>query len=317
MKGKLQELEMAESVNYESLIDQEVWAFIRRVENFYPADTAQRSTAEQREIYTNMCREFSYARPADVVVEDAHVNTTPVRRYTAANSVNQAHVIFAHGGGFVVGNLDSHDDVCAELCNTTGLGVTAVDYRLSPEHKHPAAFEDCLAVTLAEAQRLAIPVILCGDSAGATLCASVAHHLRDSPSKVSVAGQVLIYPALGGGETESYFTHANAPMLTSKEMEFYIGVRTDGPPPTNDPSFAPLADTHFADLPKTLVLSAECDPLCDDGRVYCDAINQAGGQALWRCEKGLVHSYLRARHTSAKAKASFKAITDALSDFAK
>ncbi len=308
---------MAESVNYESLIDQDVWAFIRRVENFYPADTAQRSTAEQREIYTNMCKAFSYARPAGIVAEDGLIDSIPVRRYTAANPDNHAHIIFAHGGGFVVGDLDSHDDVCAELCNTTGLGVTAVDYRLAPEHKHPAAFDDCLAVTIYEAQRLGSPVLLCGDSAGGTLCASVAHHLRDSQSNVAVAGQVLIYPALGGGETESYLTHANAPMLTSKEMEIYSGVRTDGPPPTNDPSFAPLADTNFSDLPKTVVLSAECDPLCDDGRLYCDAINNAGGQAQWRCEKGLVHSYLRARHTSVKAKASFKAMTDALSNLAR
>jgi len=129
---------------------------------------------------------------------------------------------------------------------------------------------------------------------------------------------VLIYPELGGDHTRgSYLDHANAPMLTLEEVHFYLNVRVDGSPPTNDASFAALQDTHFTDLPNTLVLSAECDPLSDDGRVYCDAIKQAGGNARWRHEKGLVHGFLRARHSSARAKQSFKAITDQLAEFAK
>jgi len=312
--------------DYQQLIDQEVWGFIERTDNWYPADAVQRSIDEQRSIYTAMCREFFNGHPEGVEVNDAvvqaqegaHALAIPVRRYSPKITSADARIIYMHGGGFVVGGLDSHDDVCAELCATTGLGVTSIDYRLSPEHKHPAAFNDCLDVVQYEAQRLGVPLLLCGDSAGGNLCAAVSHYLRSSTEPSPVTGQVLIYPGLGGNKNAgSYLVHANAPMLTLEEVSYYSNVRADGALPVNDATFAPLQDEHFRDLPNTLVLSADCDPLCDDGRVYCDAINDAGGKARWRKEAGLVHGYLRARHSSARAKASFKAITDQLSEFAK
>jgi len=312
---------MNKTPDYRALIDQEIWDFIEHTDRWYPADAVQRTIDEQRTIYTAMCREFSNGRPERVQVSDDLVETcepnVPVRRYWCTDAKADSHIIYVHGGGFVVGNLDSHDDVCAELCDTTGLGVTSIDYRLSPEHKHPKAFDDCVAVVQHEAQRLGVPLLLCGDSAGGNLCAAVAHRLRSAKQHSPVLGQVLIYPALGGDpDTGSYLTHANAPMLTLDEVSFYSLVRVDESLPTNDASFAPLHDDNFADLPNTFVLSSECDPLSDDGRLYCEAINQAGGNATWRNEKGLVHGYLRARHTSSRARASFKAITDRLSEFA-
>jgi len=308
--------------DYRSLIDEEIWDFIERTDRWYPADAVQRTIDEQRAIYTAMCREFYNGHPDGVEVSDQVVNvpehSVQVRRYSPKHVKAHSHVIYIHGGGFVVGDLDSHDDVCAELCVTTGLGVTAIDYRLSPEHKHPAAFDDCLAVVQLEAQRLDLPLILCGDSAGGNLCAAVAHHLRSSKKPGSIIGQVLIYPVLGGdSNTGSYVTHANAPMLNREEVSYYVNVRADGTPPTNDASFAPLQDDNFSCLPNTLVLSAECDPLSDDGRHYCEAINKAGGKAQWRNETGLVHGYLRARHSSTRARESFKAVTDQLSEFAR
>lgn len=298
-----------------------MWDFIERTDRWYPADAVQRTINEQRSIYIAMCREFFNGHPDGVEVSDQVVefpqHSVPVRRYLSRGEKTNSHIIYMHGGGFVVGGLDSHDDVCAELCDTTRLGVTAIDYRLSPEHKHPAAFNDCLAVVQHEAQRLGVPLLLCGDSAGGNLCAAVSHRLRSSEKSGIVIGQVLIYPALGGDpDIGSYIAHANAPMLTREEVSYYENVRVDGLPPTNDASFAPLQDDNFSNLPNTLVLSAECDPLSDDGRLYCEAINQAGGKARWRNETGLVHGYLRARHASSRAKESFKAITDQLNEFA-
>ena len=316
---------MTKTPDYKILIDQEIWDFIGRTDRWYPADAVQRTVDEQRSIYTAMCREFFNGHPDGVQVSNQVVEAgelyVPVRRYSPDRTKASAHIVYMHGGGFVVGDLDSHDDVCAELCAATGLGVTSIDYRLSPEHKHPAAFNDCLAVVQHEAQRLGVPLLLCGDSAGGNLCAAVAHRLRSTKNASPVFAQVLIYPALGpaiGGEsaTGSSVIHANAPMLTRDEVNFYLQVRVDGTLPTNDASFAPLHDDNFANLPHTLVLSAECDPLSDDGRLYCEAINQAGGIARWRNEPGLVHGYLRARHSSARAKASFEAITDQLSEYA-
>jgi len=314
---------MREQPDYRALIDQQVWDFIERTERWYPVDTVLRSIDEQRSVYTAMCREFSNDHPEGVQSTDSLValqaHAVPVRRYSSVNinARTDAHIIYAHGGGFVVGDLNSHDDVCAELCAITGFGVTSIDYRLSPEHKHPAAFNDCLLVTQFEANRLGVPLLLCGDSAGGNLCAAVSHRLRDSENRIPVIGQVLIYPQLGGDHHKgSYTTHANAPMLSKDEVDYYLYVRVNDALPDNDTSFAPLHDSDFSNLPPTLVLSAECDPLCDDGRHYCQAINHAGGKAQWRNEKGLVHGYLRARHTSTRAKESFRVITDGLSAFA-
>jgi len=314
---------MNKTPDYRKLIDQEGWDFIKRTDQWYPADAVQRTIDEQRSIYTAMCREFFQGHPDGVQIENAVVDTQglppiPVRRYSQANMSNDCVIIYVHGGGFVVGDLDSHDDVCAELCATTGLSVTSVDYRLSPEHKHPAAFDDCLCVVRHEAQRTGAPLLLCGDSAGGNLCAAVAHWLRSNNEPSPVYGQVLIYPELGGDHTVgSYIEHAHAPQLPRDEVEYYLNVRVDGSPPVNDVSFAPLQDKNFSNLPITLVLSAACDPLSDDGRLYCDAINRAGGSAQWRNETGLVHGYLRARHNSSRAQASFKVITDQLSEFAR
>lgn len=307
--------------NYQALIDQEIWAFIERTNSWYPADAVERSVDEQRAIYTAMCRAFFNGYPSGVEACDAVIESNdcaiPVRRYNAVRPKLDAHVVYIHGGGFVVGDLDSHDDVCAELCNATSLGITSIDYRLAPEHKHPAAFNDCVSAVRFEAARLMKPLLLCGDSAGGNLCAAVAHAVRADKTQAMISGQVLIYPTLGAVGCEgSFVTHANAPMLTCAELDYYAQVRVDDKPLSNDVTFAPLQDQDFTNLPRTLVVSAECDPLSDDGRLYCEAINNAGGQAQWRNERGLVHGYLRARHASCRARASFAAIVAGLSDFA-
>jgi acetyl esterase len=220
--------------------------------------------------------------------------------------------VYFHGGGFVVGGLHSHDDVCAEICHATGFPVTAVDYRLCPEHRHPAAFDDAVAGVNKVWQASQAPIVLCGDSAGGNLAAAVSHHLRGE--SVDLAGQVLIYPGLGGDtSTGSYVQHANAPMLSTEEVEYYSTLRVHPAQDKTDATLAPLCDTNFASLPPTLIFSAECDPLSDDGRHYRDRILQAGGKAAWFNENGLVHGYLRARNTVTRAAASFQRIVASVS----
>ncbi len=221
---------------YDRLIDEETWAFIDRTDSFYPPDAVTRSIGEQRAVYDAMCREFHAGYPEGVTVADRAIAGVPCRAYTAGGS--EALVLYIHGGGFVVGGRESHDDVCAELCERTGLDVIAVDYRLCPEHPHPAAYEDCRAVykAVAEGRR----VVLVGDSAGGNLCAAVAHTMR--PHRPD--GQVLIYPGLGGHPHEgSYVEHADAPLLTRDDIVFYHGVRTGGAPPPDEVAFAPLSDS--------------------------------------------------------------------------
>lgn len=296
--------------DYQTLIDAPTWDFIRRTDASYPPDTATLTIAEQRAIYDRMCRVFFQGYPPGVTARDEPIAGVACRRYPGA----QPTVVYLHGGGYVVGGLDSHDDVCAEIRAATGLTVVAVDYRLSPEHRHPAALEDALAVIRALLAQG--PVVLAGDSAGGNLAAAASHVLR--AEGLAPLGQVLIYPGLGGNMDQgSYLTHAHAPMLTRDEVLFYKDIRHGHPPPEGDATVSPLQDSDFAGLPPTVTFGAECDPLCDDAASYAAAITAAGGRAHSFLEQGLVHGYLRARSTVPRAAASFTRITQAIAALAR
>lgn len=295
--------------DYQTLIDAPTWAFIRETEGWYPPDAVGLSVAEQRAVYDRMCAAFRRPRPAGLAVEDRALGGVPCRIYRPATPRDTA--MYFHGGGFVVGGLDSHDDVCAEIAAGCGLTVISADYRLSPEHLHPAAFDDCLAATRAAAERG--PLILCGDSAGGALAASVAHAMR---GEVALAGLVLIYPGLGGDRDRgSYLTHAQAPMLTREDVLYYDRIRHGGPAP-RDATAAALHDGDFSGLPPVVAASAECDPLADDGRDYCERVRAAGGRAEWLLDAGLVHGWLRARHTVPRARAAFARLLERISALA-
>jgi len=300
---------------YDQLIDEETWAFIERTEAWYPPDAVELPIEKNREIYNAMCREFLADYPVGVGSSDEIINSPhgPVacRIYENENIKPAASVVYGHGGGFVVGGLDSHDDVCAEICGATGFTIMSIDYRLSPEHVHPTAFEDMLAGFEYAAMQYNLPIIMAGDSAGATLAAAVCHHTRKHKRKP--AGQVLIYPSLGGDMSKgSYLEHSDAPLLNIRDMSFYTGIREGKADCSADPTYAPLVDTDFSDLPPTVIISAQCDLLSDDGREYRDRILRTGGRAVWFNEVGLVHGYLRARHSVQRAMDSFQRAADAI-----
>ncbi|MER8582149.1 alpha/beta hydrolase [Mesorhizobium sp. M1423] len=300
--------------NYKTLIDAETWAFIERTNSYYPPDTIDYTIAEQREIYNRMCREFFAGYPQGVTAETTAIATPwhiPIRVYRAPAPETAAMVLYFHGGGFVLGGLDSHDDLCAELCSRTGYEVVSVDYRLAPEHLHPAAFDDAISAFEWASTTYERPILLCGDSAGGNLAAAVSHATRGHARKP--IGQILVYPGLGGDSSAgSYVTHAEAPMLNVRDLVFYRDIRTGGEDRTGDLTLSPLADADFANLPPTVVITAECDPLSSDGEAYRDRIVAAGGRAWWLEEPGLVHGYLRARHTVGRARSSFTRIVDAV-----
>ncbi|MEL0033315.1 MAG: alpha/beta hydrolase fold domain-containing protein, partial [Paracoccaceae bacterium] len=198
-------------------------AFIEKSQAQYPSNATDQTIEEQRATYQKLCLDFNYGRPVGVLSNDAMIQHIPVRRYffdtaildsqnkNSASPTEKRLIIYFHGGGFVLGNLDSHDDICAEICAGTGYEVVSVAYRLAPEHRHPAMFEDALLATKVLIAKNDFPVILCGDSAGGNLAAAVAHALRPEPE--SIIGQLLIYPTLGPNTgTGSYERHALAPM---------------------------------------------------------------------------------------------------------
>ena len=314
---------------YKTLLHDETWAFIERTNSWYPPESIDWSVAQIREAYNAMCREFSAGRPKGVEVEDRSVPARApareigTRRYlptgrTIENGPDLVPglIVYFHGGGFVVGGLDSHDDVCAEICHRTGFAVISADYRLSPEHLYPSDFEDAVCVfqsLKAVKTKRDVPVILVGDSAGGNIAAALSHECRMEGFQPD--GQVLIYPGLGSNlDQGTFIEHASAPLLSTEETKFYKNIRTGGDERLlQDASCCPLNDRDFSGLPPTIVISAECDPLSGDGKDYCDRILAVGGKAHWVNERGLVHGYLRARHSVKRARDSFTRIVDAIS----
>ncbi len=280
-------------VDYRNLLDADVWNFIEETLAFYPVDAAARPLAEQRVLYEDMALHFKAKRPAGLEVEDNCAGGVPIRIYGAHGGVR---IVYAHGGGFVLGGLESHDDVCAEIAAATGRQVISVDYRLAPEHAHPAAYDDVLTVV----QYFAAtgPVLLAGDSAGGTIMASVCGTCRFD----SLVGQVLIYPMLGfSSEEGSYALHANAPLLSREDVMGYAAIRGGDPA---DPKLNPSIG-DFSLVPETVIFAAECDPLHDDAALYAQKLLAAGGVGKVISDGGLVHGWLRARHRAKRAGESF------------
>lgn len=294
-------------------LDDEMLAFIESYIEVSSLSTAT-SIAEQRRDYDKMVRHFCYKRPDNVSSHDENVSgrhgEIPLRHYRYRGGNDSALVLFVHGGGFILGSLDSHDDICAELCARTGYNLVSVDYRLSPEFLHPVHLDDMEDAFRACGHN---HTVLVGASAGATLCAALSHRIGAEPLRA--AGQVLIYPGLGGDRLglDSYRDNAEAPLLSSKDIQFYRGVRwADDELPVSDPEFYPLAADDFSGAPPTVAISADIDPLRDDAACYVAKLTAAGIAAEWINESGLVHDYLRARHVSRRASAAFSRICDAI-----
>lgn len=296
-----------------SIADPEVLAFIHRTESFYPDGAVEMTIAEQRRLYDKMAAAFRQPRPDGVAVTnstlDGPVGALAVRHYNVENS-RVPRVLYFHGGGFVVGGLDSHDDVCAEIALRCEIDVISTEYRLCPEHPHPAAYEDTLAAIDHASDR---PVILVGDSAGANLAAAAA-----LTRHAALVGQVLIYPGLGGEVLglRSYSEHAEAPLLTTADIHAYHRLRLDGSTAASDPTAAPLLADDLSGLPPCFVSAAECDPLCDDGVEFVRRLQAAGVSAEISIEAQLPHGHLRARTCSKRASAAFDRIILAISKMA-
>ena len=320
---------MTGSRRYTMLADDGIRRFLAQSERFYPPGAVDHSMAAQRRFYERMCAHFRQERPPGLQVTDttaAHRagGKVPVRIYQPAPDHNLPVVLYLHGGGYVLGGLESHDDICAELALKANVAVLAVDYRLAPEHTFPAAVEDCRAVVdwLLDGRCPQAPQVtdylVAGDSAGGNLAAGLALWARDTGRK-NPRGQVLIYPALGGDPAKgSYLEQANAPGLSTKDMAFYASAYI-GPPdhPGHQDKYAcPLRETDFTGLAPAFMVACEFDPLRDDCFDYEQCLRRDGVEAIVRHEPLLVHAFLRARHMSTPAAKSFEAIISAASALA-
>jgi len=287
--------------------------FMAICDSFYPPDAVSASIAQQRQWYDALCARFDQSLPKGLHTRDDVLSgSIPVRRYYPADMRTETILVYLHGGGFVVGSLESHHAICAEIADNAGAELIAVDYRLAPEHWWPTQTDDCFSVLkqlLAEEKS----VVLIGDSAGGNLAAGLA--IRAKADGLSgVVGQILIYPALGGDLVSgSYHEMAEAPGLTTADVAYYRSVLRA---PAGNPVAEPLASQSVAALPPTFITVAHYDPLRDDGRNYAARLAQAGVEVWFREEPQMVHAWLRARHMSDGARTGFAAICAAARQFA-
>jgi acetyl esterase len=217
-------------------------------------------------------------------------------------------LVFFHGSGFVIYDLDCYEKECRLLAHGAGVVVVSVDYALAPEHPFPAAVDDCLAATrwvaehrdeLDVADR---PLIVGGDSAGGTLAAVVSALLRDD-SDVTIAGQMLVYPATDlAHEASSYAENGEGHLLTTTVMRFFIECYTPDANDRLDPRASPLVAADFTRLPPTLVVTAEYDPLRDEGEAYAHALEEAGVAVQLVRFDGAVHGFWQLTPVSALAR---------------
>lgn len=290
------------------ITDPQILDFIARNDASYPPEANGASAVENRRYYDAMCDQFRAPRPEGLVVEDRMIGGVPCRIYGSDQGV---FVLYLHGGGYVVGGLDSHDDVCAEISDATGMTVVSADYRLAPEHRYPAQINDVQSVWLALTAQGRRGVVT-GDSAGGNLAAALCLAMRDRGGPMPL-GQVLIYPGLGGDQTApSYTENAMAPLLRTQDLGSYRAMLHDTDESATDPLAAPLRASDLSGLPPAFIVSADVDPLRDDARDYAQRLNAAGVPSQWRNEPQLVHGHLRARRTSDRARRSFSAIIAAI-----
>src|SRR2546428_1348707 len=234
-------------------------------------------------------------------VEDRDIagpeGTIPVRIYTPEGKAPFPVLVFFHGGGWVIGNIESHDTVCRSLTNMANCITVSVDYRLAPEHKFPAAPEDCYAATQWVAANAAMfngdtsRIAVGGDSAGGNLAAVVALMARDRGGP-SLVFQLLVYPVTHCNyTTSSYQSYADGYLLSRDSMQWYWDHYLHMPADASNPYAAPLVTQDLGGLPPALVVTAECDPLCDEGAAYARRLQAAGVLTTYSCYDGMIHGF--------------------------
>ncbi|GAA4354772.1 alpha/beta hydrolase [Angustibacter luteus] len=228
-------------------------------------------------------------------------------------------VLYFHGGGWVQGGVSGFDSVCAQVASGVGAVVVSVDYRLAPEHPFPAAVEDAFDATswaVARAESWQVDparVAVMGDSAGANLAAVVSQLARDAGGP-PIAAQVLAYPGLDGTlSSPSVVALADAPILTRRAIDDFV----DRYYPTGDrrdPRFSPLHAPDLSRLPRTLVQTAEYDPLRDDGLRYARALSEAGVAVRYTEYRDVPHGFLSFPGAAACGDAPLREIVRELRD---
>ena len=286
-------------------LDPQARAVLERVARANLPPYSQLGPMAARELYRETRGKLAAAPPEVAHVEDLRAagpaGDIPVRVYRCLGSTAAERLpvlVYFHGGGWTIGDLDTHDVPCREFANLARCAVVAVGYRLAPEHKFPAAFEDAVASTrwvLANADALGVDasrLAVGGDSAGGNLAAAVAIEFRETRAP-QIAAQVLIYPATDmAADTPSHRAFAEGYMLTRDAILWFKGLYLNRPEDEADWRASPLRAGGLSNLPQAYVVTAGFDPLLDEGRAYADRLRAAGVKVTYECFAGQIHGFI-------------------------
>ena len=293
------------------------------VERAVPAFNTQ-TPVEARQAY--LARK-GFTQPEPPPVSRCHDHTVPmnstqikIREYrptgASATQVLPA-LVYYHGGGWVIGDIDTHDVLCRQLCQASGCAVFSVDYRLAPEHVFPAAYDDAQAAFQWVADNakplyvVADRVAVGGDSAGGNLAAAVCLGAKEKNHQP--AFQLLIYPAtLMYPDTQSYHDNGEGYALTADIMHWFMDHYLPERDMAHDWRASPLKALSHAGLPPALVLTAGFDPLRDEGRLYANALSAAGSSAEYICFERQIHGFITMGRIMREAHTGVAVCADAL-----
>ena len=275
--------------------------------------------AEVREGYRRATRAAAAPHPEGLRTDSLTLGGVPCRRYRP-DGAGASVVLWFHGGGWAMGDLDTHDSFVADLAQGVGCTAIAVDYRLAPEHPFPAAFDDALSAfsalrdDAAEFDLDRARIVLAGDSAGGNLAAALSQTCRDRGERCPL-GQMLLYPVLSSAEdSPSRLAMADLPGWTAADLRAVVERYLDREPAESDradPRLFPGDAPDLEGLPPTVMSAAEYDVLASDVPAYAARLRQAGVPVDAWIESGLPHGWLRHRRAARAPAAAFARLVDA------
>lgn len=293
------------------MLDAESFALMRDIIPRH-APTPDMSPAEARAKALALAR-LLQGEPVPMEVEErapeaAAGHAIPLRLYRPSGTTG-GWLLWIHGGGFTTGGLDTHDTLCRRLAHLSRQTVISVDYRLAPEHRYPAALDDCETILdwlFDEATGLGLDVgrgAIGGSSAGGNLAAALALRHRDKAGP-RLRRQILVYPCVDATmAADSFARHAAGYQLTSAMMAQYLDYYC-GPADRRDPFLSPLFALSLADLPPAEVILAELDPLVDEGAAYARRLREAGVATRTTLFDGVMHGFFAQAGALTKARAA-------------
>lgn len=279
-------------------VDPDILNLMRLMQGAKIPDLTDSSLPEFRRLMENsgLPRKTEKVKTVQDFNLEFHDRTVRARLYVPSDS-GEGIILYFHGGGFVFGSIETHDDLCRMAANRSGARVLSVDYMLAPENRFPAALDDAYDSLLwvrDNADELGIDenrIAVAGDSAGGNISAALCLRARDSNMKLP-ALQVLFYPSVGRSEsTASMQEYSENYYLTRKMMQYFGKSYLNSPSDITNPYFSVISHNDHSGLPEAIIVTAEYDPLRDEGEAYLAKLLKAGVRATGIRAKGMIHGF--------------------------